>query len=221
MAGEKTNIIRVLIADDHAVVVEGLRRVLSAEPDMEVVAVAENGSAALEKTRDLKPDVVLLDLSMPEMNGIEATRRIKECLPEVRVVAFSMHEKDAFVCEVLRAGADGYVMKGSPIAEVTRAIRDVVRSGSFLCPGTQGKLIRSFRSRREEGPEGNYDLLTDREQQVFRLIVEGHSTRRIGELLFVSPKTVETHRSNIMRKLKTDSLVEMVKYAVRIGIVDP
>jgi two-component system response regulator NreC len=217
-----TEPIKVLLADDHPVVLEGLRQVLAAEPDMKLVGVAVNGQDALEKCRKWVPDVVLLDLTMPELNGLETTRLITEGLSQIRVVVFSMHDQAAFVQQALRAGARGYVLKGSPVKEVTRAIREVHNGAYFLCPSIQGGVIDNLLKGQEERPADQlYDHLTDREQQVFRLLVEGNSTTRISDLLFVSPKTVEKHRVNVLRKLGVSNLVELVKYAVRIGVVDP
>jgi two-component system, NarL family, response regulator NreC len=214
--------IRVLLADDHPVVQFGLGQALSALPDMEVIAVADNGKEAVEKTCELHPNVVLLDLSMPEMNGIDATRLIKDNWPEVRVVIFTMQDREAFLQRVFRAGADGYVLKGAPISEVAQAIRDVHEGAYFLSPRIQKGVIQSFLRTRENSPdERKYDKLSDREQQILRLLVEGHSTGRIGEMLFISPKTVETHRTNIMQKLGIETLVDLIKYSMRISIIDP
>jgi len=214
--------IRVLLADDHPVVQVGLEQALSAQSDMEVIAVAGNGQEALDKTCELQPDVVLLDLSMPDMNGIDATRLIKEYRPDVRVVIFTMQDREAFLQRALQAGADGYILKGAPISEVAQAIRDVRNGACYLSPRVQRGLIQSFLRTREASPEVmKYDQLSDREQQILRLLVEGHSTGKIGEMLYISPKTVETHRTNIMRKVDTASLVELIKYSMRISIIDP
>jgi len=214
--------IRVLLADDHPVVQLGLGQALSALPDMEVVAVTGNGQEALEKTCVLQPNVALLDLSMPDMNGIDATRLIKEHRPEVRVVIFTMQDREAFLQRVFQAGADGYVLKGAPISEVVQAIRAVHGGACYLSPRVQRGVIQSFLRTREASPDVMlYDQLSDREQQVLRLLVEGHSTVRIGEMLFISPKTVETHRTNIMQKLGLETLVDLIKYSMRISIVDP
>ncbi len=216
------NPIRILIADDHPVVQEGLLQLLDGEPGMEVAGVAGNGREALEKIGQLEPDVILLDLNMPEMSGFDAARLIGEQYPQVKIVAFSMHSEEAFVHRVFSAGATGYVLKGAPVEEITDAIRQVLAGNYYLCPKIRGGVIKSFlRHREEDVIQANYDLLSEREQQVFRLVVEGKSTNRIGQILCVSPKTVEKHRLNIMRKLEVNSLIDMVKYAVRIGIIDP
>ena len=216
------SVMRVLVADDHPVVQEGLCQVLTAESDIEVVGVAGNGREALEKSRDLQPDVVLLDLSMPEMNGVEATRMIRDNLADTQVVAFSMHEKETFIQRVFRVGAKGYVLKGAPLGDVIKAIREVSAGHYYLFSKIRSDVIQAFlKGTDEQSGDECYDQLSEREQQVFRLIVEGNSTTRIGDLLCVSPKTVEKHRANIMRKLEVSNLVDMVKYAVRIGIIDP
>ena len=214
--------IRVLLADDHPVVQVGLEQALSAQSDMEVIAVAGNGQEAFDKTCELQPDVVLLDLSMPDMNGIDATRLIKEYRPDARVVIFTMQDREAFLQRALQAGADGYILKGAPISEVAQAIRDVRNGACYLSPRVQRGLIQSFLRTREASPEVmKYDQLSDREQQILRLLVEGHSTGKVGEMLYISPKTVETHRTNIMRKVDTTSLVELIKYSMRISVIDP
>ena len=214
--------IRVLLADDHPVVQEGLRQLILAQPDMEVAGVAGNGQEALELTRSLHPDVVLLDLNMPEVSGFDATRLISDECPEVRIIAFSMHDKEAYVHRIFSAGANGYVLKGAPVEEIVRAIHEVLAGHYFLCSKIQGDVVKSFlRDRGKKPLAAGYELLSEREQQVFRLIVEGNSTGGIGELLCVSPKTVEKHRINIMRKLEVNHLIDLVKYAVRIGIIDP
>jgi len=214
--------ITVLIADDHPVVQLGLGQALAALSDIELVGVAGTGKEALEKILELRPDVALLDLSMPEMNGIEATRQIKKSLPEVGVLIYSMQDREAFIHSVFRAGADGYVLKGAPVSEVAEAIRAVHRGDYYLGPQIQGVVLRTFLRAREPSPEEqSYENLSDREQQVLRLLVEGHSTARIGEMLFISPKTVEKHRANIMQKLAVDSMIDLIKFAMRINIVDP
>ncbi len=216
------NLIKVLIVDDHPVVREGILCMLTAEQDLEVVGSAGDGEEALGMVRYLAPDVVLLDLNMPRLNGFEATRLIRETAPSVRVVVLSMHSKEAYIHRAFSAGATGYVLKGTPVGEIPQAIREVHRGNFFICSLLQGSIIKSYlKSCKKADDQEGYDLLSEREQQVFRLIVEGHSTGRIAEQLYVSPKTVEKHRVNLMRKLELNNLVEMIKYAVRVGIIDP
>ncbi|MBW2309245.1 MAG: response regulator transcription factor [Deltaproteobacteria bacterium] len=214
--------IRVLVADDHSIVREGLRQLLSSQPDMEIVGEAKDGQEALQMARSLRPDVTLIDIAMPRLNGIEAVRLIKEAMPESQIVVLSMHKKEAFVHEVLASGALGYVLKASNSSDVLEAIRAANRGEYFLCSQIEADVISTYlKSGKQKPAVRGYDLLSEREQQVFRLVVEGHSTGQIADLLFLSPKTVEKHRSNIMRKLGVNDVLGMVKYAVKIGLVDP
>ena len=213
---------RVLIADDHAIVREGLKQLLNSQQDMEVVGEAEDGREALEKAKSLRPDVTLLDIAMPRLSGLEAVRLIKEAVPDTRIVVLSMHKKEAYVHQVFASGALAYVLKASPSSDVLEAIRAVHRGEYFLSSKIRAEVIGTYlQSRREKPAVRGYDLLSEREQQVFRLLVEGNSTNQVADVLCVSPKTVEKHRTNVMKKLDLHDLVAMVKYAVKIGIIDP
>ncbi len=213
--------IRVLVADDHPVVRAGVLSLIESQRDMTVVGEAMDGRDALAKAKALRPDVVLLDISMPGLSGLEVTRLLKESLPSARIVILSMHEKEVYVQQVLRSGALGYLLKGSDPANIPKAIRTAHAGEYFLCPRIKSDLIQGF-IRGDQGatPVRQYDRLTDREQQVFRLLVEGHSTCKIADMLCVSPKTVEKHRTNVMKKLGFANLTEMVKYALSIGVID-
>ncbi|HEX9873084.1 MAG TPA: response regulator transcription factor [Deferrimonas sp.] len=217
------NKIKIFIVDDHSVVREGLPQLLEFQPDFEVIGSAETGEKALEKLRFLSPDVLILDISMPGMSGFETIGLLLEILPKTRIVIYSMHEKEAYVHKVLSSGAFGYVLKGAPVAELIGAVRAVCKNEYFLSAKLNSGVIDSYLSRRKEKNDelSRYDLLSEREQQVFRLMVEGKATAQIGHILCVSPKTVEKHRVNIMKKLSLKNPIEMVKYAVRIGLVDP
>lgn len=214
--------IRVLIADDHAVVREGFRKLLEEQSDMTVVGEAGDGVQALKKAKNLTPDVALMDIAMPELSGLEAVKLIKEAVPITEVVLLSMHNKDAYVHQALASGAKGYVLKASPSSEVVEAIRKVRSGEYFLSSKINSKLITSFLKKQTEKPvESGYDLLSEREQQVFRFLVEGKSTSEIADILCISTKTVEKHRANTMKKLDLHNMVSMVKYAIKIGIIGP
>ncbi|MDP1989826.1 MAG: response regulator transcription factor [Syntrophales bacterium] len=212
--------IRILIADDHAVLREGLRQLLSLQGDFEVVGEAVDGVETLEKVRSLKPDILLLDIAMPRMDGLEALTLVRESVPETRVVILSMFEKEAFTQEALRRGAFGYVLKGAPSSEMLDAIRCAHAGGYFLSHSIQAAVINGYLAGRQERTPSTYDHLTDREKEVFSLVIHGNATAQIGEILCISGKTVEKHRANIVHKLGTTSIVDMIKFAVRHGILD-
>lgn len=215
-------LIKVLLVDDHPVVQVGLSEALSALPDIDVVGVSASGEDALGKVAEAPPNVVLLDLKMPGLNGIETTRLIKADHPEVHIVIFSMHDEESFLNQAFQAGAVGYVLKGAPVSEVAQALRHTSRGEYYLCSRLQKEVVRDFFKIRQSSPEEiKYDRLTDREQQILRLLVNGHSTNNIGEMLFISHKTVETHRANIMQKLEVNNLVDLIKYCMRMNILDP
>ncbi len=213
-------VIRLIVADDHAVVREGIRRLLDAEPDIEVVGEAGDGVGAVELTQSLLPDVVCLDVSMPRMNGVEATRRIKASLPHVGVVILTMHEDEDYVIELVRAGASGYVLKRSSARDLVDAVRAVAGGHAFLHPVIARRLTVEHDpggSRQEE--RRRFDGLTEREREVVRLIADGLTNREIAERLTISVKTVETHRTHIMEKLDLHDRAHLVRYAVRKGLI--
>jgi two-component system response regulator NreC len=213
--------VRVLLVDDHAVVRAGLRMLLSADPDLLIVGEAENGAQGMRLARDLAPDVVLMDISMPDMNGIEATRRIKELCPDVAVLALTMHEDDQYFFEMLAAGASGYVPKRAAPNDLIAAIHAVRSGGVFLFPSVARLLVTDYRQRVErEGSAGVFDILTDREREVLALIAQGLSNQEIADKLVISIKTVNRHRENIMAKLNLHSRVELVRYAIEKGLID-
>lgn len=216
-----SNPIRLLLADDHAVVRSGLRLLLEAQPDMAIIGEAEDGEGAIRRTADLQPDVVLMDIEMPGMNGIEATRRIKAQSPRTAVLALTMYEDDQYFFEMLRAGASGYVPKRAAPDELASAIRAVSRGEVFLHPSLAGRLVQDYLLRRDvEEQEPPADDLTPREQEVLTLIAEGLSNNEIADQLVISAKTVDRHRENIMRKLNLHNRVDLVKYALRKGLID-
>ncbi|MCL4842508.1 MAG: response regulator transcription factor [Bryobacteraceae bacterium] len=208
--------IRVLLADDHAVVRQGFRLILSSQPDIEVLAEAGNGRQAVELATRLKPDVAVVDVSMPELNGIEATRRIVESSPHTRILALSMHKDAVYVREILRAGARGYLLKDAVDTEFLTAIRAIARGDGYLSPAVSGAVLDDYR-RNVSDP---LDLLTSREREVLQMIAEGKTNKEIANLLSLSVYTVDAHRGRLMEKLNVHSVTELVRFAVRKGIVD-
>ncbi len=212
--------IRVLIVDDHAVVRAGIRLLLDSQPDMEVVGEAEDGRESLALAQKLKPNVILMDITMLEMGGVEATQAIKETDPEVQVLALTMHEDARYFFQMLRAGASGYVVKGADPNELLSAIRAVAQNKAYLFPSLARKLLDDYLERLEVGEErDSYAKLTDREREVLKLIGEGYTSREIAELLFLSINTVERHRTNIMDKLGMHNKSQLIRFAIRKGLV--
>ena len=213
MQSKKT---RILLADDHAVVRNGFRRILTAEPDLEVVGEAANGQEALDRAAELQPDVVVMDVTMPELNGIEATRRLMESSPRTRVLALSMHKDGVYVREILRAGARGYLLKDSGESDLLTAVRAVARGEGYLSPAVSDAVLNDYR-RHVTDP---LDLLTSREREVLQLIAEGKTNKEVATHLNLSVYTVEAHRGRIMEKLNLHSTGELVRFAMRNGLVD-
>lgn len=209
--------IRVLLADDHALMREGLRAILARDRDVEVLGEAASGLEAVELCRECRPDVVIMDVAMNDLNGVEATRRIRERDPGVRIVALSSHSDSRFIAEMLRAGASAYVLKENAYAELRRALDAVRRGSTYLCPGAAGTAARII-SESDAAGGSPWHVLGNREREVLQLIAEGHSSPEIAERLHIAPNTVETHRRNIMRKLKLHNVVELARYAIREGL---
>jgi DNA-binding NarL/FixJ family response regulator len=207
--------IRILLADDHAVVRQGFKMILAAQPDMEIVGEAANGREAVELTEQLRPDVVVMDVSMPELNGIEATRRLASLVPHARVV-LSMHKDSVYVREILRAGARGYLLKDSGAADLVAAIRAVASGESYLSPAVSGAVLDDYR-RHATNP---IDLLTSREREVLQMLAEGKTNKEIAGVLNLSVYTVDAHRGRIMEKLNLHSIGELVRFAVRNGLIE-
>jgi DNA-binding NarL/FixJ family response regulator len=212
--------IRILLADDHPVVRDGLRALLGREPDMTIVAEAADGREAVRLAEEQSPDVVIMDLGMPIMNGIEATRRIVATSPHTAVVILSMHQDESYVLGSLNAGAKGYLLKDSMRKEVIEAIRAVSQGRSFLTRKVGAMLQEDYISQlRRRGLEDSYDLLTDREREILQLIAEGRTNKEVANILNISLTTVETHRTHILQKLDLHSVPELILYAVRKGII--
>lgn len=213
--------IRILVVDDHTILRAGLRMMLNAQPDMEVIGEAQDGRQALQEAQRLQPDVILMDITMPDVNGIEATRHIKRVLPEVKILMLTMHEHDEYVFQALRAGASGYMLKEAADTELITAIH-VIKSGQFyLSPTAQSVVVGDYLQRVRTGEErDSYSCLTEREREILKLVAEGHTNNQIAERLIISPKTVDTHRTHIMDKLNLHSRAELVKYAMRRGLLE-
>jgi two-component system response regulator NreC len=211
--------IRLLLVDDHQIVRAGLRMLFQAEKDMEIAGEVGSGEEALQAVRELKPDVVLMDVVMLGMSGIEATRRIKEAAPDVAVLALTMHEDEQYFFEMLSAGASGYVPKRAAPDDLVSAIRAVSQGNVFLYPTLAKALVKDFLQRAESGLVTPAEELTPREREVLTCIAEGLTNREIAETLVISAKTVDRHRENIMRKLNLHNRVELVKYAIEKGLI--
>jgi DNA-binding NarL/FixJ family response regulator len=211
---------RILIADDHAIVRSGLRKVLDAKPDLEVVAVAEDGAEAVDKALKENVDLAILDVSMPRMTGIQATAELHKRKPELKTLILSMHDSEQFLFEALKAGASGYVLKSGADTDIVDACRAAMRGDSYLYPSAVATLVRDNVERGSRGEE-EFDVLTPRELEVLKLIAEAQTSKQISEALFISVKTVERHRQNILDKLGMRDRVELTRYAIRRGLIQP
>jgi len=211
--------IRLLLVDDHAVVRTGLRMLLENEEDIEIVGEAGTGREALSLIEQLHPDLILMDIGLPDMTGIEVTRQVKQKWPDAAVVALTIHEDEEYFFQMLQAGANGYVPKRAAPEELLTALRTAADGGVYLYPSLAKLLVRDYLSGEREAVPGALDGLTEREQEVLAHLAEGATNQEIAETLNISPKTVARHRENIMRKLNLHSRAELVKYAIRKGII--
>lgn len=211
---------RVLIADDHPLIRSGLRALLGREKEFEVVGEAADGYQALELVEQLKPDVVMLDVSMPRLNGIDVAKKISETTPSTRIIIVSIHSDESYVLRALKAGVKGYLLKASPECDILNAVRAVAAGQAYLSPEMSRLLVEEYvREMRCRGVEDSYDLLSIREKEILQLLASGASNRQIAEMIHVSVATVETHRTNIFQKLGIHSLPELILYAVRKGLL--
>jgi DNA-binding NarL/FixJ family response regulator len=217
-SGDGSVTIKIILVDDHQIFRQGLRTMLTAEPDIKIVGEADNGRAALQLVNKFTPEVVIMDVSMPDLNGIEATRQILADHPGVKVIALSMHSDSLFVLNMLKAGASGYLLKDCALEELVKAIRTVVRQKTYLSPGVSDILLKDFPGTRSDSSSSAFSILTTRERQVLQLMAEGKSTNQIADNLCLSVKTVETHRQQVMHKLGIHSIAELTKYAIRQGL---
>jgi two-component system response regulator NreC len=213
--------ITIFLADDHTIVRQGLAKLLEVEPNFRVVGEAENGREAVNKVEELKPNIVIMDIAMPLLNGIEATRQIKKIHSQTKVIILSMHSHDRYISELFSLGASGYLLKDSTGTDIIKAINAALNGGTYLSPSISRRVIEDYLSlKKKSSKEDLYSKLSNREREVFQMIAEGHSAREISEILFISPSTVKTHRSKIMEKLKIENISQLIQFAIRIGIVD-
>jgi DNA-binding NarL/FixJ family response regulator len=210
--------IKILLADDHQIVRQGLRLLLSSESDLKVVGEADNGRKTVQLTQELSPDVIIMDISMPDLNGLDATRQISSESPGVKIIALSMHSDSLFVLNMLKSGAVGYILKDCALEELVKAIRTVMLKRTYISPAVSDIIIRDFASNWSAEPNSAYSVLTIREREVLQLMAEGRSTQQIATTLCVSTKTVEAHRKQIMNKVGIHSVAELTKYAIRQGL---
>jgi DNA-binding NarL/FixJ family response regulator len=212
--------IRVLIADDHTLVRDGIRSMLNLVADVEVIGEAINGREAVEKTRELAPDVVLMDLAMPIMSGLDATRRIRRESPGTKVLALTQYDDNEYVIPVIEAGASGFVTKMAAFSELALAIQAVYNGDSFLSPSAAAALVEEYQQKTTaEGDKDPYQQLTDRERETLKLVVEGYTTREIADMLVVSPKTVEWYKTSLMNKLNIHNRTDLIKFAIRKRLI--
>jgi two-component system response regulator NreC len=212
--------VRILLADDHTLVRQGIRRILEEHADWQVIGEASDGREAVRQTLELQPDIVVMDIGMPQLNGIEAARQITRRAPSIQVLILSMHADEAYITQAVEAGASGYILKDSADVELVKAVTSAIQGRSFFSPKATTVLLDEYRKTlARRGITDRYESLSEREREVFQLIAEGHSNKSIATILGVSPATVETHRAHIMEKLDLHSVAEIVLYAVRRGVI--
>ena len=213
--------IKIILADDHKIMREGLRSLLEKESDIEIIGETEDGQTTVQQVQKLSPDVVIMDISMPNLDGIESTRQIIASSPGVKVLALSMHSNKGFIAEMLRAGASGYLSKTSASDELVNAIRIVTSDQTYLSPGIAGTVTDDYVRHLSATGSSSYSILTKREREVLQILAEGKSSKQVALLLNVSWKTIENHRRNIMDKLDAHNIVDLTKYAIREGLSSP
>jgi DNA-binding NarL/FixJ family response regulator len=212
--------ISILIADDHGIVREGLRRLLEAEPDFKVVGEASDGREVLDRMESLEPDVVVLDITMPRLGGLETLERLRAEHPKTKVILLSVHADSAFIQSAIALGADGYILKNGRVAEIVTAIHETAQGGSYFSPAVAREIVERLRSPRPESDDP-FTLLSGREREILHLIAEGLSAKEVAVQLALSTKTVEAHRTSLMRKLGVRKATELVRYALRHGLIEP
>ncbi|MFF3611579.1 response regulator [Streptomyces sp. NPDC002580] len=215
------SVIRILLADDHALVRRGVRLILDGEPDLEVVAEAGDGAEAIAMAREHEVDLVVLDIAMPRMTGLQAARELIALKPGLRVLMLTMHDNEQYFFRALKVGASGYVLKSVADRDLVAACRAAMRDEPFLYPGAVTALVRNYLDRVHDGEELPERVLTPREEEVLKLVAEGHSSKEIAEMLFISIKTVHRHRANMLHKLGLRDRLELTRYAIRAGLIEP
>ncbi|MGY1577349.1 response regulator [Streptomyces sp. MN13] len=215
-----TTPIRILLADDHALVRRGVRLILDREPDLRVVAEAGDGAEAIEEARRHEIDLAILDIAMPRLTGLQATRELAALKPGLRILMLTMHDNEQYLFQALKAGACGYVLKSVADRDMVAACRAAMRNEPFLYPGAVTALIRNYLDRVRHGEENAEHLLTPREEEVLKLVAEGHSSKEIAEILFISVKTVHRHRANLLNKLGLHDRLALTRYAIRAGLIE-
>ncbi|HPC97113.1 MAG TPA: response regulator transcription factor [Sedimentisphaerales bacterium] len=210
--------IRIIVADDHTIVRHGLTKLLQQERDVEVIAQAQNGHATLDLARELSPDVIVMDVGMPDLNGIDATQQILRENPNIKVLALSMHAGKKFVMAMLKAGASGYLLKDCALEELTTALQTVISGRIYLSPAITDIVVDSYVRQPAEAEPSAFSLLSQREREVLQLMAEGNTTKQIALRLHISPKTVEGHRLRLMSKLNIDNIAQLTKYAIQEGL---
>ena len=210
--------IRVILADDHTIVRHGLSKLIQQQKDLEVIAQAGDGHSTIELTRDLSPDMVIMDIGMPDLNGIDATRQIVHDFPQIKVIGLSMHSGKKYIIEMLKAGASGYLLKDCALEELIIAINTVAEGKIYLSPSITDIVVENYVRKSKKKELSAFSLLSQREREVLQLLAEGNTTKQIGLHLHISPKTVEGHRLRLMEKLKLDSVAQLTKYAIQEGL---
>ncbi len=213
--------VRILLADDHALVRRGVRLILDNEPDLTVVGEAGDGAEAITMARAELPDLAILDIAMPRLTGLQAARELSRLLPDMRILILTMYDNEQYFFEALKAGASGYVLKSVADRDLVEACRAAVRGEPFLYPGAVASLIRDYLDRARDGESTPARAITDREEEILKLVAEGNSSKEIADLLFISVKTVERHRANMLQKLGLKDRLELTRYAIRAGLIEP
>jgi DNA-binding NarL/FixJ family response regulator len=215
--------VRILIADDHTIVRQGLARLLEEQADFKVVGEATNGQMAVEQSMALNPDVVIMDIAMPRLNGIEAAKRIRKQLPKIKILILSMYSQEHYIHELMETGVSGYLLKDASGRDIINAIHAAMKNETFLSPSISKVLVETYRSpnRKCSSMAQRYNQLSNREREVLQLIGEGYNTKDIADMLCVSISTIKTHRANIMEKLNLDSPAKLIHFAIQLGLVDP